>query len=361
MRRIRVTWLRAALALGFCVPACNFHCGSSKVVREAPKSDAAVPNVQIQSTGKPPRVLLQVGRWTGLTYRQHLVVDSSFGISGKPPLRAPTAMTTLRYTVLRGTADPIVRRTDAGEQDLVAERGVVEALGVKSSTLPAAAVTALNQAYGKLVGTTVRQLIAEDGSVAEVRTELVGGAQTTPEIKKLLDAAWEPERSFPFRLPGVAIGVGARWTFSDPIHVQSGHAVQVADMTVLSMDAQHVKIRIRVRQYAPRQRVPNPVNPLESATLERYRGDGEGEVTFDRLTAIALSARLATTASLTLSAPGPGGRRQSATLAASSLLAEHGEVLGTSAADAGAALPVADAAAPEASAVHGAPSAQSGP
>lgn len=359
MRSPHLTWWHAAIAVGLLIPACNFHCNSSKVVRPKPKHEASVAlNVRMLSTGQAPRVLLQVGRWTGLTYRQELTVDGSFGLMGKPAVHAPTSVTTLRFTVLQGSADPVVRHTDAGRQELVVERGVVESFGVKSPTLPPAALAVINKAYAKFVGTTMRRLVAEDGTVVEARTELVGGAKTTPRIKKLIDVAWQSERTFPFRLPNVPVGRGARWSFTEPIRVQDVHAVQVADMTVLSIGPERVTVRIRVRQSAPRQSVPNPLDPLATASLDSYRGDGEGEVTFDRLTAIALSARLATTASLTLSAPGPGGKRQSATLAAGSVLSERGQILGTGVTDAGAAAaPASDAAPGAASAPRAATSA----
>lgn len=362
MRSPRFTWWHLALALGLCAPACNFHCSSSKVTRQAPQSDArvAATDVQVQNAGQPPRIMLQLGRWTGLSYSQTLTVDTSFGLAGKPVVHAPTALTTLRYTVLRGSADPIVRHTDAGKQALVAERGVVESASVKSTTLPAATLKALNHAYAKLVGTTMRRLVAEDGHVVEVKTELVGGMQATPQIKKFVDAAWQPERTFPFRLPSIPVGRGARWSFSEPIQLPGGvHAVQVAYLSLLSIDGHHATIRIRVRQSAPRQLVPNPLNPQTLATLDSYRGDGEGEVTLDRLTAVPVAARLATTASLTLSAQGPKGKRVSATLASGSVLSERGQILGTGTTDGGA--PAAKTASPATSATPGALHAPSSP
>jgi len=164
------------------------------------------------------------------------------------------------------------------------------------------AILRANRDLERFVGTTTRQLVSEDGELVEVKTELVGGKPPAPEVKRALDETWEVQRRFPFRLPRVPVGVGARWRFADAIELNGVRAMQIAEMQIADMDATRVKIRIRLRQQAPRQEVPHPLDPNDTAMLERYRGDGEGELVMDRVSAVLLDARLATTANLEVSA-----------------------------------------------------------
>lgn len=305
--------------------SCGSRCGSKKQA-EVDKGDAQAANVEVLDPGKAPRVQLAVGRWSGLAFTTEYTSDGSIGIVGAPPIKAPTTVMRVGFDVQRGTADPVIRPGPEGEQRLVQQQAVIESLVVRSDQLPPAAVQKFNESLAALAGTSMIQLVGEDGAIVDVKTQTVGGTEPPARVKKMLDDTWSNQRHFPFRLPPAAVGVGAHWRFSDPIDRQGIHAIQVADMTLLSMDDKVVKIRIRVRRSAPRQEIKNPMDPDATAMLEQYRGDGEGELTMDRLTAVVLGARLATTASLKLSAINSKGETQFRTLVAATLLQSHSEI-----------------------------------
>jgi hypothetical protein len=217
-------------------------------------------------------------------------------------LRGPILITTLRVQVTRGAADPLVRKVHGRTRRLIEERAVLEKVEVKPGQLAPEALEQANQGLRKFAGTTTRQLVGEDGELLEMTTELVGGAPPEPDVKAMLDAAWESQRRFPFRLPPGPVGVGARWRFAEPIELNGVRAMQVADVRVVDMDAARVRLKIRLRHQAPRQEMPHPLDPKDTAMLERYRGDGDGELVMDRMSAVLLEARLSTTASLQVSA-----------------------------------------------------------
>jgi hypothetical protein len=340
MQWLRSSFVRRARrllpALVLLVPACDFHCGGGPPKKAAQHiSDSGPGRVEMVRNGSEPRVKLSVGRWTGLRYHMELTSSGSFGVTGRPPLRPPATVATLGLTVIRGTANPV----PCGGRHCVEERAVFESLRVKGGGLPPELAAKTNQALAVIDGTTMRQLVTDDGEIAEMKTELVGGKKPDPQVQKTLDQVWDSQRHFPFRLPPVPVGVGASWRFTEPTELRGVRAMQLADMTIVGMDERSVRIRIRLHQQAPRQELENPLDPSSTAILERYRGDGQGELTIDRETAVMLRAHLAITASLRLSALDEQGHKKQVTFVAATLMQARGSIgapeAGASRADAG--------------------------
>jgi hypothetical protein len=282
--------------------------------------------VELIDEGREPRAKLEVERWTGFTYVSELESESSLGIQGQVPAALPAAIARVRNQVTRGMGDPLLRERGSSKLRLIEERATLEKLAVRSSAFPPQVVAQFNAGLEIFAGTTTRALIAEDGEVVEMKTELVGGKQPTPEIAAVLDATWEAQRRFPFRLPARPVGPGARWRFSESLDFRKVRGLQLAEMQLLALDGQSARIRMRIRHQAPRQEVPHPMNPKDTAMLEHYRGDADGEVTIDRATAIVLDGRLATTATLRMSGDVDGGR-QTLTFVAASLIRQRGVVV----------------------------------
>jgi hypothetical protein len=327
--------LAAALASGGCSRRCA--CSDPPAV-----SDAGPGGVEILEPGKPPLVRLEAGRWTGLRYALTLGSGSTFGVEGLKPAQGPESTVKLRFEVVRGAADPILRRRGTQEVRCIEERIVVESVEVRSKLLPAGALARTNESLSMLHGTTTRQLVAEDGEVVEIETELIGGVEPTPEAKNLLDEQWNTLRRFPFRLPSVPVGLGARWRFSEQIELNGVRAVQVSEMTLTAMDAATATVRFRVRHHAPRQEIT--LAALDAgAMLESYRGDGDGEIVLDRETAVALRSHLQTTGRLRVSADGPGGKKTLG-FVASTVTNAHTEIEHADAGDEDAPSPPASAA-----------------
>lgn len=314
-RRPPATAWRGALRIALLSAASTAAaaCSSTCRAQPTPAADAApaepVARIDIQSRGAEPRVLLQIGRWAGLRYTSTFSTESSFGVEGGPPVKAPTLIAALRTEVLRGTADPVVRETDAGTLRLVQERSTIGEFGIDPQGLPPAVAEAANRNLSLIAGSATLQLVEEDGEVVEMRTELLGGFEPPRDVADALDETLDAQRRFPFRLPSGPVGVGAKWRFSDPIRLRGIRLTQVADMSLIAIDEGSARIRIRLRLQAPRQEVPHPLDPTATATLEQYRGDGDGEMRIDRLTGIVLEARVATTGTLRLSALTPQGQK----------------------------------------------------
>ena len=301
------------LAALFCTTlgACNRSCSCDRKAPVANLPDAAITEarVTIMSTGREPRARLEVGRWSGFSARMTVETEGSLSIQGQVPVKVPAAIATLRLDTLRGIGDPIIRNRNGRELRLIEERGLIEKIELKPGQFPPEVLAKLNETFRALSGTTMRQLVAEDGEVVELTTELVGGVQPAPEHKRVLDGAWEMQRRFPFRIPSEPVGPGARWRFSELVEYQGIRTIQIADMTLTALDDSTARIRIALRHQAPRQELPHPLDPRQTAVLEHYRGDAEGELTIDRTTALQLEARLATTVNLRLTAQADGGQQ----------------------------------------------------
>lgn len=300
----------SALLLG--LPGCEWMC-SKKTPAKPAATEIVAPRVELLTPGSEPRVRLEVGRWSGLQYQLESRTDGSFGLQGRAPTKTPTSVLRSHFEVVRGTADPVSREHDGREVRLVEERGELVHIGLESQTMPAEALAQLNAAFGLLKGLTTRSFVAEDGEVVEVKTESIAGVQPPAPVKKVLDDALDAQRHFPFRLPPEPVGVGAKWRFSEPFEVRGVKATQVADMTLLEVGKGLVRIAIRTRHQAPRQEVPHPTEPGLTATLEALRGDSNGEISVDPLTAYLLSARLTATSYLTMKWTDAAGQPQSAT------------------------------------------------
>jgi hypothetical protein len=281
-------------------------------VRETPP-EAVFTDVEMVSTGREPRVTLRIARWSGLRYRVFIEASGTAGVEGLPPVAGPTVSMKLDYEVLRGSADPIIEHRDGGIVRMVDERVVLDDVSVRLASLPPHEEEALNRAFNAYRGTSFTQLVTESAAIASMRTELLGGWKPPPDVLAALDAGLEMQRRFPFRFPPVPVGIGARWRLREQIEINGATVFQIAEMTLRAVDSDTAAVRIVLRQEAPRQEVPHPLQPGDSAMLEQYRGDGEGELTVDRLTASPLQGRLTTTARLSLSGD-VGGVPQKASL-----------------------------------------------
>lgn len=329
----RRPWL-VLVALALVAPGCDFMCGKGKPGAGADASAGDAPvGMEVLSAGGEPRAKLEVGRWAGLEYVVELESDGSFGRTGDPPIQAPTLVMKTRVEVLRGTADPLIQERDGKPLRLVEERATLERIGVRSATAPADFIGKVNEALGLLKGLTTRALIAENAEILEVTTEHLGGVVPPPEIKGFLDEALGAQRSFPLRLPPVPVGVGARWRFSVPLEIKGVKATHVADLTLVELTASTARIGIRARQQAPNQEVPHPTIPGLRASLAGLRGDSDGEVTLDRLTACIVAARFSSTTYQTMTWLEPDGNDRTATFMHASVQRIRGRV--GSAGDAG--------------------------
>ena len=316
----RLSLLVLLLGGGACSSSCR---GCGKGTPAAADASSANQRVELINPGREPRAKLEVQRVTGYGYVSELESESSFGIQGQAPTVLPAASARLKNEVTRGIGHPVLRKRGSSELRLIEERATLEKIAVRSSAFPPEFVAQFNAGLNVFNGTTTLALIAEDGEVAEMKTELVGGQKPTPEMAAVLDTTWEAQRRFPFRLPADAVGSGARWRFSESLEFRKVRGLQLAEMHLLSLDDHSARIRITIRHQCPRQEVPHPLNPKDTAVLEHYRGDADGEVTIDRTTAIILDGRLATTATLRMSGATDGGQ-QTVTFVAASLLRVRG-------------------------------------
>ncbi len=257
--------------------------------------------LEVLSEGREPLFRLEVGRWAGLRYEVELRGDASFGVVGQGMIKAPTNVVRSSYEVLKGAGDPVIVQRGGRPLRLVEERSVVEEAFAESTELPPDALAGLNTNLALLQGLVTRQLVAEDGEITSLRTELVGGKPPEPEVKELVDKILDVQRRFPFRLPPRPVGVTGKWRFKESVSLQGVRLWQVSEMTFVTMVKDRITIGLRVRHEAPRQSVPHPLDPMQSATVEQYRGDGNGELVMDRLTAVLLEGRLQTTGSLRIS------------------------------------------------------------
>lgn len=319
--------VRAILVLALLGPGCDFMCGKKKPAATADAgADETPAGVEVMSAGAEPRVKLEIGRWAGLHYELETESDGSFGKSGEAPAKAPTSVLKLSVEVQRGTADPLVLEKDGRKLRLVEERATLERIEIRNPAAPADFMAKLNAAFGLLRGLTTRSLIAESGELVEVTTEHVGGVVPPPEIKQILDEALSGQRFFPFRLPPTPVGLGARWRFSAPLEARGVKSLQVADLTLVELGAKTARIGVRVRHQAPRQEVPHPTEPGLTATLVNLRGDADGEVTIDRLTACILAARFSSTSHLTMTWMDADGHDQTATFLQANVQRMRGRV-----------------------------------
>jgi hypothetical protein len=326
------------LTLVFGGGACSSSCRGCGKGTPGAAADAAPANARVEliTSGREPRAKLEVERLTGFRYFSELESESSFGIQGQVPTVLPAASARLKNEVIRGLGDPVLQKRGTANLRLIEERATLEKLAVRSSAFPPEFVAQFNAGLSVFAGTTTRSLVAEDGEVVEMKTELIGGKKPTPEMAAVLDATWEAQRRFPFRLPADPVGPGARWRFSESLEFRKVRGLQLAEMHLLTLDDRSARIRIRLRHQCPRQEVPHPLNPKDTAMLEHYRGDADGEVTIDRSTAILLDGRLATTATLRMTGNVDGGP-QTVTFVAATLIKVRGDVLqNEEAAEAGA-------------------------
>jgi hypothetical protein len=289
----------------------------------------AFSDVEMLSDGQEPRVELRVARWAGLRYRVVLESSGSLALEGQPAPFGPTIVMTLDHEVIRGSADPILVRRDGGVEERIEERVMLENLAAKHVDAPPELIETWNQALAPFRGSSLRQQVTASAGIAMLKSELVGGVKPPDAVLRAVDDTLEAQRHFPFRLPAVPVGVGARWRFREQITVNGVAAAQIADMSLKAVDANTAVVGILLRQEAPRQEVPHPFMPGKKATVDHFRGEGEGEFVVDRLTAVLLRGRLVGASRLVMSGE-LNGQQTTATLVGANVVTARSVVLGDS-------------------------------
>jgi hypothetical protein len=97
-------------------------------------------------------------------------------------------------------------------------------------------------------------------------------------------------------------------------------------MTLRGIDQNDAAVGLTLVQEAPKQEVPHPFVPGAKAVLEQFRGDGQGELSVDRITAIVVRGHLDVSARLTLSGD-VQGRHGSVTLVGKTRVDETSSLL----------------------------------
>ncbi len=331
LARVLVTLLVLGFA-AFCVRAAWVRIAARWAKRSAP-AQRSYSDVDMISDGSAPRVTLRVARWPGLRYRFVIRSAGALGLENQPLVFGPTVTMTFDNDVVRGSADPIVERRNGAIMRLIEERSVLEGIHVSLDTAPKPLVDFWNQALVPLRGTAFKQRVTELAGIAWLKTELLGGQRPPDAVRAALDGALETQRHFPFRLPPVAVGTGARWRFHEQVTVNGAQVLQIAEMSLKSIDANLAVVGLVIRQEAPRQEVPHPLVPGQKAMLEQFQGWGDGELTVDRLTAIVVQGHFAGRCRFTLSGD-VAGKHGVATLIGASLIRTDSTILPD--ADAGA-------------------------
>jgi len=320
-------WFRRETVFGVLAAALFFQGCSGKgcacswpLFRGENASPRAFTDVEMLAAGAEPKITLRVARWSGLRYRSTVEVSGAVGFEGVPPVTTPTTTLVADNEVLRGTADPLTEWHDGGVVRLIEERAVLRSIRISLAGTPQPVLDFWNAVLAPIRGTSYVQHVAESAAIARMNTEMLGGIRPPEEVAKALDQALEGQRHVPFRLPPAPVGVGGRWRFREALNVNGVHAFQIAEMTLKSIDANIAVIGVATRLDAPPQVVLHPLIPGALAKLEHYRGDGGGELTVDRLTAIPIQGRVSVTARSTLSADIAGQHSVATLLAASTML-----------------------------------------
>ena len=180
------------------------------------------------------------------------------GVAGRPPAKSPSSVTSFEFEVLRGTANPIVKKLGGRKRRYVEERGTIVSARAESKEIPEAALSGMNEALSKLNGLSTRQLIGEDGEIAEVTTEALAGKKLPAEVKAVLDQSFDAQRRFPFRLPPKAVGVGGKWRFRESVELSGVTMWQIAEMSVTRIAGDRVTISLRCAMRRPAKRCPTP-------------------------------------------------------------------------------------------------------
>ncbi len=288
--------LTLTVALG-CQRGCE-GCGiSSKAGADASEYSQYTDMVD---AGQKPWTKLEVGRWTGYRYTTVIETNGSLSLQGQKPVEYPTLVMTVRITTKRGTADPILRERDFKTLALVEEEAVIDSIELRGEKFPKEYLDHMNEQLSPMAGTSNTMLVAEDAEVVEVRAGKLGGVEPPAELKSFLDSAWQSQPRYPFRLPGAPVGIGAEWHFRETLSAGGVKIIQVSTMRLVGLDEDLAVIKVSSRQEAPSQPVPDPILPGQTATLERYRGDGTGDLVVDRVTGVPLRGKFTTSATMTL-------------------------------------------------------------
>jgi hypothetical protein len=229
--------------------------------------------------------------------------------------------------VLRGSADPILVRRDGGVEERIEERVMLENLTARHNDAPPAMLEEFNRGLAPFRGSSLRQQVTASAGIAMLKSELIGGVKPSDEVLRALDTTLETQRHFPFRLPAVPVGIGARWRFRESVKLNGVAAAQIADMSLKAVDGNTAVVGIVLRQEAPRQEVPHPFYPGKKAVVDHFRGEGEGELVVDRLTAVPLKGRLVGASRLAMSGE-LNGQQATVTLVGANVITARSVVLG---------------------------------
>jgi hypothetical protein len=143
-----------------------------------------------------------------------------------------------------------------------------------------------------------------ENRIVEVRMLEKADAQLTQTLQQLKDSL--ANVSTP--LPDEPVGPGAKWQVHLPIKTQGMTVDQTMTYELVSVEGEHVTIRVALGQSAAAQKIENAAMPGISVDLTRMSGSGTGQIVLDLGRVMPVQANIESTVEMAMSIP-VGGQK----------------------------------------------------
>ena len=231
--------------------------------------------VKLIKAGAEPRRALRVKTAVGHKEQMQMTMAMEIGmeLAGKkqPGGALPPMVMTMNMTVaeVRPSGD-IAYNFKLTKTDIPPVRGVkAELLG------------AMKKGLAQLVGLKGSAIVSDRGFTKDVKIEMPPGAD--PQMKQIMSGMEQAMNQIAAPFPEEAVGKGAEWQFANAMTQNGVSLTQVATYQLAKLKGDEVGLKVKVTQFAPKQKVASPLGVSVDLLNLSSHGNGKTKLVLDRL------------------------------------------------------------------------------
>jgi hypothetical protein len=156
----------------------------------------------------------------------------------------------------------------------------------ETAGVPEPLVTQMRQALKLVAGLRGSGVIAASGLNKKAKIELPPGLP--PMLTQMMESVQQQMGQMAAPLPAEPVGPGSTWTVNQPLDLKAFRVGQRVTYTLVSLEGNQARLKLKLEQYAPPQDVAAPGMPAgQTMRLRRMKMTGTSEMTVDLTSPVA--------------------------------------------------------------------------
>jgi hypothetical protein len=268
---------------------------------ETTTSAAVKSPVKLIDAGSEPRAALRlhpaVGDRQSMTMTMRMGMTMNVGGQASPAMNPPAMVMTMGTQV----------KSVAPNGDITYSMSFDDATVSSDPNASPLVVSGIKGALAGLRGMSGTGTISEHGISLGIHMTPPPGA--TPQTTQMLNQMKDSFSSSSNPLPDEPVGAGAKWEYQTRLHSQGMAMDETIDTQLVSVQGDHLKLKIRMALSAADQDMQSPSMPAMKTHLSSLNGSGTGNTTLDLSHLMPPSATLAESTQFAMSVSAGGQKK----------------------------------------------------